>query len=539
MRAYLCLARSVRVLGPAHRRDAGTITLAITSPTPGDELVASSSRRSRSPARSRRRIRSFGVLQAWVNGAAVDVDDERRVHDELVPVGRHQPHPGRGGDGVGTVVSKQLDVMWAPTTCRRRRAPPRSTCPMRSSSTSASGSSTAACSARRSTCRPIRWSRTTSASALELILWNIDLASLLGGGIHVGTRQLVARHHDPVGDAGGDHRRRDRGRRLRARSVDRSRRRVPRDDRHVPVRHPDLVDRRRHLGRHARLGATSRSRSSPTARSTSRSRDVTAVVGPLVPQFTGPDGNTLDGFITVGNNDFRTLVENLIQQQLIPTFTDRIPPLLEQLLGATDKLLDNVSFTLDSKLGTPVTLTLDGTVGGARRRPGAGDRRRARSRHRAPGRLDHDRGHGAGPPDLARRAARLGDAALPATPASALERRAVGGLAQRDAALAVELAACSTAARRSAGCRRPSARSCRRSSIPTPDGSDVHDRRRALRPAAPARPDRGPAARLRTRRSRSRRPPVRASSSTARRSRSRSSRRPRSSCGRPRRSRAA
>src|SRR6185312_7989002 len=70
------------------------------------------------------------------------------------------------------------------------------------------------------------------------------------------------------------------------------------------------------------------------------------------------------------NNDFRTLVENLIQQQLIPTFTDKIPPLLEQLLGATDKLLNNVSFSLDSKLGSPVTLTLNGTVSGLDVAPG-------------------------------------------------------------------------------------------------------------------------------------------------------------------------
>jgi hypothetical protein len=84
------------------------------------------------------------------------------------------------------------------------------------------------------------------------------------------------------------------------------------------------------------------------------------VVGPLAPSFTGPDGDTLDSFIIVGNNDFRVLVENIIQQQLIPTFTDRIPPLLQQLLGATDNLLDNVMFTLDTKLGTPVTLMLNG-----------------------------------------------------------------------------------------------------------------------------------------------------------------------------------
>ncbi len=90
--------------------------------------------------------------------------------------------------------------------------------------------------------------------------------------------------------------------------------------------------------------------------------DITATVGPLVPSFTGSDGNTLDGFITIGNNDFRTLVDGVIQAQLIPTFTNQIPPLLESLLGATSNLLDNVTFTLDAQLGTPVTLMLDGTA---------------------------------------------------------------------------------------------------------------------------------------------------------------------------------
>src|SRR5205807_1781896 len=91
--------------------------------------------------------------------------------------------------------------------------------------------------------------------------------------------------------------------------------------------------------------------------------NVTAIVGPLVPMFTGPDADELDGLLIVGNNDFRMFVENIIQSQLIPTFTNRIPPLLEALLGAAGKLLDHVTFTLDTKLGTPVTVMLNGSVG--------------------------------------------------------------------------------------------------------------------------------------------------------------------------------
>ena len=256
--------------------------------------------------------------------------------------------------------------------------------------------------------------------------------------------------------------------------------------------------------------------------------DVTAVVGPLAPQFTGPDGNTLDGFITVGNNDFRMLVENLIQQQLIPTFTDKIPPLLEQLLGATDKLLDNVSFSLDSKLGTPVTLTLNGKVGGLDVVPGP-------AIGVAPGHVTVRQGvsitTSATAPvhPTSRGALRVSSsAALPATPASALEvvlsedfLNAMlhslwnSGLLDGSASFGGLTAAVSA--------KLPPV------AIPTPDGSDCASTACAATCCSSSARSTSsfPTS---TRRSRSRRPQVRASSSTARRCRSRSSRRRRSSC---------
>src|SRR5258706_4580694 len=54
--------------------------------------------------------------------------------------------------------------------------------------------------------------------------------------------------------------------------------------------------------------------------------NVTAEVGPLVPQFTGPNANELDGLIIVGNNHFRQFVQSMIPSQLIPTCTNKIPP---------------------------------------------------------------------------------------------------------------------------------------------------------------------------------------------------------------------
>src|SRR5262249_39690328 len=90
---------------------------------------------------------------------------------------------------------------------------------------------------------------------------------------------------------------------------------------------------------------------------------VTATLGPLVPGFVGNDGDDLNAFLALGGNSFRPLIETALSTQLIPTFTDRIPPLLESVLGATDKLLNNVQFTLDLGVGKPVTLQLDGSIG--------------------------------------------------------------------------------------------------------------------------------------------------------------------------------
>jgi len=85
--------------------------------------------------------------------------------------------------------------------------------------------------------------------------------------------------------------------------------------------------------------------------------------GPLDPGFTGADGDELDALITLGNSAFRTLVEGLLGDQLIPTFTDRLPPLLQTLLGTADQLLNNINFTLDPGLGNPVTLQIGGHMG--------------------------------------------------------------------------------------------------------------------------------------------------------------------------------
>ncbi|HET7504584.1 MAG TPA: hypothetical protein VFK02_26360 [Kofleriaceae bacterium] len=89
---------------------------------------------------------------------------------------------------------------------------------------------------------------------------------------------------------------------------------------------------------------------------------LTASLGPLTPDFQGSDGAALDSFITLGQSNLRPLIEGLLTSQLIPTFTDRVPPLLTSLLGSADQLLDNLQFTLDIGVGKPVTLQLDGRM---------------------------------------------------------------------------------------------------------------------------------------------------------------------------------
>jgi hypothetical protein len=93
--------------------------------------------------------------------------------------------------------------------------------------------------------------------------------------------------------------------------------------------------------------------------------DVSARLGPIVPGFVGADGDELNALVTLAESDFRAVVEGLITEQLIPTFTDRIPPLVETILNAIDEVFADTTFTLDSGLGSgPVTVQLDGQIGG-------------------------------------------------------------------------------------------------------------------------------------------------------------------------------
>jgi len=344
---------------------AGDITVAIASPSPGDEMLAAEHPTITVTGTVTTTSASYGVLLAWVDGAAVDLDADGNFSTEITPAVGINHIEVEGGDGFGTTVSQQLDVMWAPD-----YVPP-------VAGTSGFDLAGSLDLYLGQAFFDVRQFGTTLdlttdpvvahdlASALELILWNIDLASLLSGGIHVGSGGSSLDVDIP--------------------SVAPTEIVVDATVVDSPVTAIDLdidlngvflattgtfhnggtdlavaggLSADMHASARLQLDVLDDGSISVTV------TDVTSVVGPLVPSFTGPDADQLDGFITIGNSNFRTIVENLIQQQLIPTFTNHVPPLLESLLGATDKLLDNVSFTVDTQLGTPIMLMLDGRIAG-------------------------------------------------------------------------------------------------------------------------------------------------------------------------------
>ncbi|MGE5182152.1 MAG: hypothetical protein ACM31C_08820 [Acidobacteriota bacterium] len=364
MRAVAAVAVLAACTKPPAPAAAGDITVAITSPSPGDELVGADQPAITVTGTVTTTDPAYGVLLAWVDGAPVDLDESGAFSAAITPEPGINHIKVEGGDGTGTVVSQELDVMWAPDYV----SPIPGTTGFQLTDALELYLGQQFFDGRQlGTTLDMSSDPVVAhdlAAALELILWNIDLASLLGGGIHVASGSSTLDISIPSATPATIV--------VDAKVADTPQ---PAIDLDIDLDgvflettgtfHYSGKDLVVAGGISADMHASARLVMAVAADGTISVTvsDVTAVVGPLAPSFTGPDGNTLDGFITVGNNDFRTLVEGIIQQQLIPTFTDKLPPLLETLLGATDKLLDHVSFTLDATLGTPVTTTLDGKIG--------------------------------------------------------------------------------------------------------------------------------------------------------------------------------
>ena len=341
----------------------GVITIEITSPTAGAELVSAEVPTIKVEGTALTTNPDYGVLQVFVNGTQVDVTGGK-FSAEIDPEVGVNHVAVQANDGFGLVVARELDVMWAPA-----YLPPIAG----TTGFDVEGGIELRLGQRFFDARLFGTTLdlTTDpvvahdlASALELILWHVDLASLLPGGIQFGSGSSQLNIAIPAAEP--------------------TQVLVDAKIIHAPTKAIELgidlngvflaMDGTFTFGARtlvidggitADMHATARLTLGTATDGTIEVvvTNVTAVVGPLVPAFSGPDGDELDAFITIGNNDFRLLVEGLISEELIPTFTDKVPPLLEQLLGAADSLLNDINFELDPGLGTPVTLMLDGKIG--------------------------------------------------------------------------------------------------------------------------------------------------------------------------------
>lgn len=371
-RAHLLLLTAVAACGTydPDTHEPGTISLIVTSPEPGAELTAADAPTIH-VAGTVTSTDPEAALEAWVNGQLIEVADDGTFEADVEPTVGVNHVDIEAGD-LFELVAQPRDVLWAPGYL----VPLEGT-----SGFDVSSAIELRLGQRFFDGRLLGSALDLStdpvvahdlASVLELVLWHVDLAALIDGSIQVGS-----------GDAALD---------LSIGGATPAN--IVADTKIVDLPGPaielqlDLLgvflategtfqfgDRTLLIqgGISADMHATARLTlgRADDGTVTVTVEDATAEVGPLVPAFTGPDGDELNGFITIGASDFRALVEGLIGEQLIPTFTERLPPLLESLLGAVNDVLDDVTFTLDPGLGTAVTLSLAGQIGALEVVPGA------------------------------------------------------------------------------------------------------------------------------------------------------------------------
>ncbi len=352
--------------GAMAKQDGPTqITVAITSPAPGAELVAGAGATIAVTGTVATTTPGRGALEAWVNGTRVDVKSGAFTAEVAAEPGVNHIKV-EGGDGIVPLVSQELDVTWAagylPPLAGQTGfdLPAALELQLGQRFFDARLLGTAL---DRST-NPIV--ARDVASALELILWNIDLAGLLPpGGIQAGQDGAsisIAIPSVTPSNIVVDARIVDTPQPAIALNIDLLGVFLAMTGNVTFAGRTLVVDGGLTADLHAAAQLTL-----GTAADGSIAVAVTgatATVGALTPGFVGANGQELDGLITVGSNDFRTLIESLVDGQLIPTFTSKLPPLLQSLLGAADQLLANLSFTLDPGLGTPVMLQLGGHLGG-------------------------------------------------------------------------------------------------------------------------------------------------------------------------------
>jgi hypothetical protein len=359
MRAFalLCIAASAACGGSSTEDpEPSVVTIVVTSPSPGAELAEADSP---TIAVTGTVSTTAGVPEAWVNGQRVAVAPDGSFTAQLPPAIGVNHVKVEGGDGIGALVlGAELDVMWAPDYL----APIAGT-----TGFDLDGALDLELGQRFFDERTFGTTLDLTTDpvvagdlgqALELILWHVDLAGLLGGRIQVGSGGSAIDIAIPSAAPGSIV--------VDARIVDAPERAIQLDISLLGVfvamdgtfqfgNRTLLIDGGIAADMHASARLTLATAEDGSIQV--GAANVTATVGPLVPSFTGPDGDELDAFITLGGNDFRVLVEQLIADQLIPTFTEKVPPLLESLLGATGSVLDDVMFELDPSSRAPRSAT--------------------------------------------------------------------------------------------------------------------------------------------------------------------------------------
>ncbi|HEX3764431.1 MAG TPA: hypothetical protein VHW23_37305, partial [Kofleriaceae bacterium] len=182
----LCLASLAGCAASSMAKDAPTqITMAVTSPSPGAELGAGGGSAILVTGTVATTTPDSGAPEAWINGARVDVKNGAFTV-AVTPVPGVNHIVVEGGDGIVPLVRQEFDVMWAaaylpPMTGQTGFALP--------------GALELQLGQRFFDSRLLGTTldRSTDpivardvASALELILWNINLAGLVPGGIQAG-----------------------------------------------------------------------------------------------------------------------------------------------------------------------------------------------------------------------------------------------------------------------------------------------------------------------------------------------------------------
>jgi hypothetical protein len=345
--------------------DVSPPTVVVTSPTPGAEMLESED-----PvievAGTISDENPEAMLAVFVNGVSVPVAEDGSFSTELTPQFGINHIVVEGRDGFQAPVEKHMDVMWAPgylapdegTTGFNIEDALQLQIGQRFFDTNTNGTDLDL------TTDPVV--ARDLASIVELVLWHMDLSALLEGGFNLGDDDVLAVEITEVtiGDAFVDV--------------------VIIDDDVQGERGLDLFI---HLdevfigmagefsfgdttlviqgGLQADLRASARLTMAlqPDGSVVVDVINVEAnVSGGITPLFVGDDGPELNSFFDGFGDSFVGLINELLEAELIPTFTDALPALFEGLLVEIGGLLADLVLELDTGMGEPVTVIIDGAI---------------------------------------------------------------------------------------------------------------------------------------------------------------------------------